>query len=32
MTLADLAELVPCDNSTVSRIEAGLVSPDLHFA
>jgi transcriptional regulator with XRE-family HTH domain len=32
MTLADFGELVPCDNSTVSRIEAGLIAPDLHLA
>lgn len=32
MTLAELAALVPCDESTVSRIEAGLLTPDLHFA
>ncbi|HEY0937083.1 MAG TPA: helix-turn-helix transcriptional regulator [Trebonia sp.] len=32
MTLADLAALVPCDASTVSRIEAGQIVPDLHFA
>ena len=32
LTLAELGALVPCDNSTVSRIEAGLIAPDLHFA
>jgi hypothetical protein len=32
MTLADFGGLVPCDNSTVSRIESGLLAPDLHFA
>jgi transcriptional regulator with XRE-family HTH domain len=32
LTLAELGALVPCDNSTVSRIESGLISPDAHFA
>ncbi len=32
MTLADLAVMVPCDQSTVSRIESGLLAPDLRFA
>jgi transcriptional regulator with XRE-family HTH domain len=32
MTLSEFGALVPCDNSTVSRIEAGLIAPDLHFA
>jgi len=32
MTLADLGVLVPCDASTVSRIEAGLLSPTERFA
>jgi transcriptional regulator with XRE-family HTH domain len=32
MTLADLAAMVPCDASTVSRIEVGQTTPDLHFA
>lgn len=32
MTLADLAVMVPCDQSTVSRIESGLLMPDLRFA
>ena len=32
MTLADLAGTVPCDASTVSRIEAGLLSPTERFA
>jgi transcriptional regulator with XRE-family HTH domain len=32
MTLAEFGELVPCDNSTVSRIEVGLIAPDLHLA
>jgi transcriptional regulator with XRE-family HTH domain len=32
MTLADLAVLVPCDASTVSRIEAGLLRPTGRFA
>jgi transcriptional regulator with XRE-family HTH domain len=32
MTLAEFGSLVPCDNSTVSRIEAGLIAPDLHLA
>lgn len=32
MTLAELGALVPCDESTGSRIEAGLIAPDLHFA
>jgi transcriptional regulator with XRE-family HTH domain len=31
-TLADLAGLVPCDASTVSRIESGLLSPTERFA
>jgi DNA-binding XRE family transcriptional regulator len=32
MTLADLAATVPCDASTVSRIEAGTLSPGQRFA
>jgi hypothetical protein len=32
MTLADLAALVPCDASTVSRVESGLLSPTERFA
>ncbi len=32
MTLADLAAMVPCDPSTVSRIESGAIAPDAHFA
>ena len=32
MTLADLAATVPCDASTVSRIEAGALSPGQRFA
>jgi transcriptional regulator with XRE-family HTH domain len=32
MTLADLAATVPCDASTVSRIESGLLSPTERFA
>jgi transcriptional regulator with XRE-family HTH domain len=32
MTLTELGALVPCDNSTVSRIESGLIAPDAHFA
>lgn len=32
MTLADLAAIVPCDASTVSRVEAGLLSPTERFA
>ncbi len=32
MTLANLAGLVPCDASTVSRIEAGTLSPGQRFA
>jgi transcriptional regulator with XRE-family HTH domain len=32
MTLADLAALVPCDASTVSRVESGLLSPTARFA
>jgi hypothetical protein len=31
MTLADLAAIVPCDASTVSRIEAGTLSPGQRF-
>jgi len=31
-TLADLGGLVPCDASTVSRIESGLLSPTERFA
>jgi DNA-binding XRE family transcriptional regulator len=31
-TQAALGELVPCDTSTVSRVEAGLVAPDEAFA
>lgn len=32
MSLADLGQLVPCDKSTVSRIESGLLMPDEAFA
>src|ERR1700691_1121074 len=32
MTQADLAAMVPCDPSTVSRIEAGALAPDRRFA
>ena len=32
MTLAGLGAMVPCDASTVSRIEAGLLSPAQRFA
>ena len=32
LTCAQLGDLVPCDKATVSRIEAGLLSPDRHFA
>jgi hypothetical protein len=32
MTLADLAATVPCDASTVSRVEAGILSPTERFA
>lgn len=32
MSLADLGALVPCDKSTVSRIESGLLAPDAAFA
>ena len=32
MTLADLGVLVPCDASTVSRVESGLLSPTARFA
>jgi transcriptional regulator with XRE-family HTH domain len=32
MTQAGLGALVPCDNSTVSRIEAGILEPDETFA
>lgn len=32
ITLADLGALVPCDASTVSRIESGLLSPTERFA
>jgi hypothetical protein len=32
MTLQELGDLVPCDKSTVSRIEAGFTAPDEHFA
>jgi transcriptional regulator with XRE-family HTH domain len=32
MTLAELGVLVPCDASTVSRIESGLLSPTERFA
>jgi hypothetical protein len=32
MTLAELGALVPCDASTVSRIESGLLSPTERFA
>lgn len=32
MSLAELGALVPCDKSTVSRIESGLLAPDDAFA
>ena len=32
MTLQELGDLMPCDKSTVSRIEAGFTAPDEHFA
>lgn len=32
MSLADLGQLVPCDKSTVSRVESGLLVPDEAFA
>ncbi len=32
MTQTDLGDLVPIDKATVSRIEAGLTTPDAHFA
>jgi transcriptional regulator with XRE-family HTH domain len=32
MSLADLGALVPCDKSTVSRVESGLLVPDEAFA
>lgn len=32
MTQSDLGAMVPCDPSTVSRIEAGALAPDRHFA
>jgi transcriptional regulator with XRE-family HTH domain len=32
LTLADLGAMVPCDASTVSRIESGLLSPTERFA
>src|SRR5271165_243446 len=32
MSLADLGQLVPCDKSTVSRVESGLLAPDEAFA
>jgi transcriptional regulator with XRE-family HTH domain len=32
MTLADLGAIVPCDASTVSRIESGLLGPTERFA
>jgi hypothetical protein len=32
MTLADLGAVVPCDASTVSRVESGLLSPSERFA
>jgi transcriptional regulator with XRE-family HTH domain len=32
MSLADLGRLVPCDKSTVSRVESGLLAPDEAFA
>lgn len=32
MSLADLGRLVPCDKSTVSRVESGLLVPDESFA
>ena len=32
MTLADLGAAVPCDASTVSRVESGLLSPGQRFA
>jgi len=31
MTLADLGAAVPCDASTVSKIEAGLLRPTTRF-
>ena len=31
MTLADLGAAVPCDASTVSKIEAGLLRPTKRF-
>jgi transcriptional regulator with XRE-family HTH domain len=32
MTLNDLGAMVPCDPSTVSRVESGILAPDMHFA
>lgn len=32
ITQGDLGAMVPCDPSTVSRIEAGALAPDRHFA
>jgi hypothetical protein len=32
MSLADLGHMVPCDKSTVSRVESGLLAPDEAFA
>jgi transcriptional regulator with XRE-family HTH domain len=32
LSLADLGRLVPCDKSTVSRVESGLLVPDEAFA
>jgi hypothetical protein len=32
MSLNEFAARVPCDPSTVSRIEAGILAPDRHFA
>ena len=32
MTLGDLAAMIPCDPSTVSRVENGILAPDSHFA
>jgi DNA-binding XRE family transcriptional regulator len=32
MTQSELGDLVPCDKSVVSRVEAGLIAPDVSFA
>jgi transcriptional regulator with XRE-family HTH domain len=32
LSQSDLGNLVPCDKATVSRVEAGLVTPDVAFA